>query len=414
MQQNYFYLSNSQLVKTYKDLEEKIQEGLQADEKELRCLPTYIIPEINLKDENVLVLDLGGTNFRAAIVSFEKEKYTIEKMEELELKTIMTQTPGIERDTFFNILIEVIERLGNLDTIKKVGYCFSYPCENDPKGDAKLIKWTKGVTVKDMVGELVGEPLRIYLNKKLGLRIETVKVINDTVAALYSGFLDKHKYDAYIGLIVGTGTNMATLYPVSKVPKIAMSDREGEIAINLESGNYNPPYGSVIDEILDEKSPNRGDQRFEKRVSGGYLGQLLADSFPMMDFSEGFNAKDLTYIMSNTDLFQPELVKTADRIYERSAQLVAASIAGLIDCLISAKDSIEEVCIVAEGGLFYSTDKNSRGIRRFKSYQTIVEEELNSFLEDSTVFDRKIQVKFIYMPNANLWGSAIAAISPSF
>ena len=35
-----------------------------------------------------------------------------------------------------------------------IGYCFSYPAESVLSGDAKLLRWTKGVDIKEMVGAI--------------------------------------------------------------------------------------------------------------------------------------------------------------------------------------------------------------------------------------------------------------------
>ncbi len=47
-----------------------------------------------------------------------------------------------------------------------IGYCFSYPTESVPGGDAKLLRWTKGVDIKEMIGKYIGNPLLNYLNEK--------------------------------------------------------------------------------------------------------------------------------------------------------------------------------------------------------------------------------------------------------
>lgn len=416
MNKNYFNLEHSQLIDTALLLTEKIKEGVAENDKEVRCLPTYIKPIRPVDqgiNEKILVLDLGGTNFRAAIVEFDKEQFIIEKIEEQELAEVMKRESNpIKRDEFYGILAEIISRLGDLSGITKVGYCFSYPCRNFENADAELIEWTKGVTVRNMVDELVGDSLLSYLNNKLGMNLLEIKVINDTVAALYSGLLGNADFDAYIGLIVGTGTNMAALFPVADIPKLHKNE-QGAITINLESGNFNPPYPTDLDNAIDAASDNKGRQRFEKRVSGMYLGSILTHSFPFMDFGKGFDAQGMTRLMSMPDVHKREVIKTADRIYERSAKLVAASLAGLIKSLSETKE-INNVCLVAEGGLFYSKDRNDEGIRQFKSYQSIVESELNLLLEDSRILGKNVTVKVVSRKNANLLGSAIAAISPSF
>ena len=64
-----------------------------------------------------------------------------------------------------------------------IGYCFSYPAESVPGGDAKLLRWTKGVDIKEMVGEFIGKPLLDYLNERNKIKFTGIKVVNDTIAS---------------------------------------------------------------------------------------------------------------------------------------------------------------------------------------------------------------------------------------
>lgn len=415
MEGTIFKISRKQLIEIANELSDKIDKGLKENDQEIRCLPTYINPSSdNLSTEKVLVLDLGGTNFRAAVVQLnERGELDIIEQRKEELAEIMKRTSSpINREQFFKKLSEMIGEL-NIEGIKKIGYCFSYPCENYENGDAKLIEWTKGVTNTGMVGELVGKQLMEYLNRELsGAAFEEIKVINDTIAALYGGI--KEKADAYIGLIVGTGTNMAAIYPASGVEKVPYS--KGNIAINLESGNFSPNYATEADRMADSQSDHPGKQRFEKMISGMYLGKLLEYTYPYVNFGKDLDAEGLTLIMSYPDTHKKEIVKTAEWIYERSAKLVAASLVGFILNLSKSK-AIKTVCLIAEGGLFWSNDSQEEGIRIFKSYKDIVEEELNALLKEPALKDKigkDIKVTIKNIKNANLTGSAVAAISPAF
>lgn len=105
----------------------------------------------------------------------------------------------------------------------------------------KIASLDKGVDIREMVGQFVGKPLLDYLNEKNKIRFTGVKVLNDTIASLFAGLTDK-SYDAYIGLIVGTGTNMATFIPSDKITKLDPECHvQGLIPVNLESGNFYPP-----------------------------------------------------------------------------------------------------------------------------------------------------------------------------
>lgn len=246
-----------------------------------------------------------------------------------------------------------------------IGYCFSYTAESLLNGDAKLISWTKGVDIKEMLGKQVGETLLKYLNENNSSKFTGIKVINDTVASLFAGLSDAN-YDAYIGLIVGTGTNMATFIDADKITKINPAFKgKGLIPVNLESVNFHPPHLTNVDEIVDACTETRGKQRFEKAVSGMYLGDVLKTVFPCDEFEDRFDAQKLTNIMNYPDIHKEKYVNVAKWIYERSAKLTAASSTGLILVLISHNPSLKRIKLVAEGSLFWSEYRKGKDYKDY-------------------------------------------------
>lgn len=211
------------------------------------------------------------------------------------------KSPGYTREELFKELADLIVEIKREEEMP-IGYCFSYPAESVPGGDAKLLRWTKGVDIRKMVGQFVGKPLLDYLNEKNKIKFTGIKVLNDTIASLFAGLTDK-SYDAYIGLIVGTGTNMATFIPADKIKKLDPAySVEGLIPVNLESGNFHPPFLTAVDDTVDAMSDSMGKQRFEKAVSGMYLGDILKAAFPLDEFEEKFDARKLTAIMNYPDI----------------------------------------------------------------------------------------------------------------
>ena len=295
MEKNIFQLDNEQLKEIARSFKAKVEEGLNTENAEIQCIPTFITPKASGINGKSLVLDLGGTNYRVAIEELFKE--------------MADMITGIKREKEMPI-----------------GYCFSYPTESVPGGDAKLLRWTKGVDIKEMIGEVVGKPLLDYLNERNKIKFTNIKVLNDTVASLFAGLTDS-SYDAYIGLIVGTGTK----------------------------------------------------------------------------FEEKFDAQKLTSIMNYPDIYKEVYVEVAQWIYSRSAQLVAASLTGLIMLLKSYNKNIRKICLVAEGSLFWS--KN----RKDKNYNMIVMEKLRELFSLFGLEDVEVDIKS--MNNANLIGTGIAALS---
>lgn len=402
MEKNIFELSTQQLKEIAQSLQEKVETGLSQKNSEIQCIPTFIHPKTDGVKGEALVLDLGGTNYRVATVDFNGEKPVIHPENGWKKDLSVMKTPGFTEQDLFKEQADPIGEI-RLDKEMPIGYCFSYPAESMLDGDAKLIRWTKGVDIREMLDKPVGQPLMDYLNERNEHKFTGIKVINDTVASLFAGLTDSDS-DAYIGLIVGTGTNMATFINANKITKIdPMLNQHGLIPVNLESGNFFPPHLTPIDDTVDALSGSRGAQRFEKAVSGMYLGEILKAAFPLDEFENDFDARKLAMMMNYPDVYKEKYVQVARWIYQRSAQLVAASLAGLIQVLHSHDQSIKRIRLVAEGSLFWSKSKKG------KPYRSLVTDELQILLNEFGLND--IQVLVEEIDNANLIGTAVAALS---
>lgn len=398
--ENPFALSIEQLADIARNLQQKIETGLQTDGTEIKCLPTYIHPKKDGISGTATVFDLGGTNFRAAVVSVGEQTEITDIVEDdiTEMKT-----EGFTREDLFETQAEIINQL-NLPANSPIGYCFSYPARSLTNGDAELINWTKGVNIKGMKGMPVGVPLVEYLNEHTGSNFYKIAVVNDTITSLFAGLLNPG-FDAYIGLIVGTGTNMATFFPSEYIPKIKdLKGWAGETPVNLESGNFNPPHLTSVDDAVDAQSDNKGFQRFEKAISGMYLGRVFRAAFPNDDIDENMDGAGLSRMMNDPEAHREEHVETAFYIYERSAKLVAASIAGLVLNLNSAYPEVKSIQVLAEGSLFWSKVRINDA-----AYVDMVNATLEELLAEMGMADKKVQISRI--ENANLIGAAMAVLS---
>lgn len=396
---NAFDLSSDQLKALSEEFEKKVEQGLSKDHQEIICMPTYI-PSIQLPDSGACyVVDLGGTNVRAAVVSFDKGKCTIDRGPS-EAKMPWVRKKSLEKQIYLDTQSRALASL-EYNKRSPLGYCFSYPAESTLDGDARLLQWTKEIIVPGVEGEKVGDMLLTHLSQNYkDVKCSGVVVINDTVASLIAG-LARPEVDAYIGLIVGTGTNMATFIDADSMPKLASLMVKGVLPINLESGNFNPSYLTQWDEIVDKASQDIGEHRFEKAISGAYLGNLFKAVYPDSEFNPKAGARGLARLISASES-SDAYVLTASHIYDRSAKLVAASLAGLMK-LLASKKRVETVRIVAEGSLFWGR------IRGENRYLSTTQSTLRSLLDELNLKD--VHFEFGKIENANLIGSAIAALA---
>ena len=186
------------------------KKGIAAGEE---MIHTFALPpEKKPANENVIVIDAGGTNFRSCLVTFDSNgKPSISEMEK-------TSMPGVAKELskkeFFDQFATNLEHLKNKAT--KIGFCFSYPMQITADGDGILNGFSKEVKAPEVVGCKIGECLSEALVAHGWKRPEKISLINDTVAALLAGASRSgtgFDYSSYIGFILGTGMNAAYIQP---------------------------------------------------------------------------------------------------------------------------------------------------------------------------------------------------------
>ena len=343
-------LSLDQLREVRDQLINRIEEGLSGPDQEVRCIPAYLRPPKPGLRGQAIVVDAGGTNMRAAWLELGdgEPKFLAGPFSGL-LPDGRERPCG--REEFFEAQAELVRRLGAPKGLP-LGYCFSYPAEVTPEGDARLLHWTKSIQVTGVEGTLVGTGLAETIGG-----VSQVKVLNDTVAALMGGAaLGGGKFDNYIGLIVGTGTNMATFIEERQIVKLGRTSGE-YLAVNLESGNYNPPHLTQWDDEVDQASNNPGKQRFEKAVSGFYLPYVFERVCPGV---AGFDPKEGSGQLSAIAQSQDARAARAARwVLDRSADLVAAGLAA-----VAHFSNLKQMGVQAEGGLFWKVEGYSSRVQQ--------------------------------------------------
>jgi hexokinase len=387
---DHFWLPAQHLAEIALQLKQRIVEGLEADGCEIKCLITYARARLPQTYEPAVVVDIGGTSVRAALV-----RYGADGAEILEGPVTgdlpVVRGALLEQTDYLGLQTDLVARLQPPSGCP-LGYCFSYPAAPSPDGDAVLINWTKEIFVPGVEGKAVGKLLLSALAAR-GIHCSSVAVVNDTVASLLAG-LTGGRAAGNIGLIVGTGTNMAPLLDQDKIPKFPSEMRWGAgIPINLETGNFTPPYLTRFDDRLDTASDNPGRQRFEKAVSGVYLGRLLQAAMPHIGFDPESGSRGVVELASSAQ--EGDERDTAKAILTRSARLTAACLAGLSSLLTDAG----RVHIVAEGGLFWGAP----------GYAEAVSSALSGTLE--RLGKPMITPEITRIENANLLGTAIAALN---
>ena len=253
-------------------------------------------------------------------------------------------------------------------------------------------------------------------------------VVNDTVATLLAGKATEkpgQKFSAYLGFILGTGTNVAYIEKNTNIPKLA-NPPEGAMAINTESGGFNKIAQSTFDEAMDKKTADCGSQRFEKMIAGAYLGKIGLEVFKAAAKAGYFSDEaaaavqslgtlesyDLDNFCAKFDngkpnpldkVFVSETDKAAARrlatpVFERAAILTAVHLAAFIVKTGGGTDPNAPVCVCIDGSTYYKT--------RVVSFPQIVKQELDAMLGP-----RNIAFALTVCPDdAPMIGAAVAAL----
>ncbi|HOB19597.1 MAG TPA: hexokinase [Candidatus Atribacteria bacterium] len=428
MKENRMHHEQIDFDKELKVFLEDMENGLNGRESTLEMLPTYISLGSEIKtNERVIVMDAGGTNFRVATVYFDDSKKPV--IEDFSNHPMPGTKGEISRDEFFETILEYIKPV--IDKSDKIGFCFSYPTEILPNGDGKAIRFSKEIRVRDMIGEPVGGRL-LEAAKKAGYKGDKqIVLLNDTVSTLLGGRAthpDK-EYSSYVGFILGTGTNTCYIEDTANIGKIRDKNISMQtMLINMESGGYCKAPTGVVDDEFDSTTVNPGQARFEKMISGGYLGGLmlallkkaaseglLSKAFrENIDRLETLGAIDadaflrLPYgnsVLSACCSTDPEegrrdretLYHLLDSVIERAAKLVTISLTGVVTKTGKGTDPCLPVCITADGSTFYM----------LKS----MKEKIEYYVKKHMVEERGLYIEFVKAENPNLIGSAIAALS---
>ena len=249
-----------------------MENGLKGKPSSLMMIPTYLSTTGQLPlNKPVVVIDAGGTNLRLAAVQFSENGLDVLKFEKHAMLGVKEAMTG---DQFIDKLVDLL--MPFLQYSKNIGFCFSFPAEILANKDGKIISFSKENKITDYQGIVLGESMNKKLKEKGYQDNINVVVLNDTVATLLGGPALKKgaSIDGQIGLILGTGTNCAYIEKTANIFKINCNTMD-EMIINTESGMFDKVEQGYFDKLVDNDSFNPGNSKFEKMISGVYLGSVI-------------------------------------------------------------------------------------------------------------------------------------------
>ncbi|HOM59019.1 MAG TPA: hexokinase [Kiritimatiellia bacterium] len=401
--------------------DEEMAAGLAGRPSSLMMIPSFLsIGQPVRTGTPVVVLDAGGTNLRAAVVTLDAAgRPEISAFR----KRSMPGTEGeLEAEAFFDAFAEFLMPV--IDAAETIGFCFSYAAEILPDCDARLIRWSKQIQAPSVEGQRIGAGLKRHLARRGYTR--RIVILNDTVATLLAGrsMGVTHDYSAYVGFILGTGTNTAYVERNARITKRTDLDPAGSMVINVESGAFRRVTQSRFDSLMDAETRDPGSYTFEKMISGAYLGSLgltvlrearkaglfqpaaaaAIDAWPSLsnkhldDFCGGRPASDNPFLDAVFTAEDREtVVRLATPLYARAAVLTAVNLASAILKTGEGRDPARPVCVNVDGSTYYRT--------LTADFRNLVGRELAALLEP-----RGIAYELIRVEDSPVIGAAVAGL----
>ncbi|KAJ9612136.1 hypothetical protein H2200_003733 [Cladophialophora chaetospira] len=275
--------------------QQQLREGLSRNGAAISCIPSHVTSMPNGAEKGIyLAVDVGGTNLRVCSVTLHGDKtYSL-----TESKVVIPQSVrlGAASKDFFGFVALQIQQFLKENDLHKVGdgtvvgseretyplgMTFSFAFEQLGVNQGILLKWDKDFNIPDAVGKDVGSLLQREL-EALQLPVVIATLTNDTVGTLMArSYTSPGKGDTLLGAVFGTGTNGAYMERIPDITKLAgtRQDSSSYMAINTEWGGFDNNLSVLeltrFDRQVDATSANPGLERFEKLISGLYLGEIL-------------------------------------------------------------------------------------------------------------------------------------------
>ncbi|XP_066495316.1 hexokinase-2 [Tiliqua scincoides] len=347
-------LDLQQLLEIKKRMRQEMEFGLAKEthaEAAVKMLPTYVCatPDGTEKGD-FLALDLGGTNFRVLLVKIRSgTRRSVEMHNKIySIPQDVMQGTGEELfDHIVHCIADFLEYMGMKGVSLPLGFTFSFPCKQNSLDEAILVEWTKGFSATGCVGEDVVGLLKDAIHRRDEFDLDVVAVVNDTVGTMMTcGYEDPL---CEVGLIVGTGSNACYMEEMKNVELV--EGDEGRMCVNMEWGAFGDSgclddFRTVFDVAVDENSLNPGKQRYEKMISGMYLGEIVRNI--LIDFTKQgllFRGR-ISERLKTRGIFETKFLSQIES--DRLALLQVRSILQHLGLESTCDDSIivKEVCTV--------------------------------------------------------------------
>ncbi|KSA03703.1 uncharacterized protein AC631_00515 [Debaryomyces fabryi] len=290
-----------------------------SENSKLTMLPNYNISPTGMEEGNFLIIDVGGSTLRVAVIRidpFVAESEDRSKRVHIIIEKkwhINDSSKTIDSEFFKWLSSKVYETLQEQNLIKvddlviNTGISWSFPLEQVSHNSGKIVYVGKGYTIaSDIYNQDLKSILEKSLSNNFNINIDIKTIINDSLAVYSAGsFLDKHMK---LALVLGTGFNMCCSLNTSKLHE-GKKLHQDAILLNTELSLF----GHTLISDLASKYDSKIDKRFDLKEA-------------TLNFKPHMTVDPLT-----NDIFQPSELMTSGRYLCELTRLI------LID-LIEAKE----------------------------------------------------------------------------
>ncbi|KAK1900918.1 Hexokinase-2, partial [Dissostichus eleginoides] len=348
-------LSREQLLDVKRRMSEDMERGLSKQNHEqssVKMLPSYVrdTPD-GTEHGDFLALDLGGSSFRVLLVRVRSGKGHNVDMHHKIYSIPQETMQGTGEELFSHIvdcIADFLEYMGMSGATLPLGFTFSFPCYQTKIDQGILLKWTKGFKASGCEGQDVLTLLKDAVRRRREFDLNFVAVVNDTVGTMMTCCYEDPQCE--VGLIVGTGTNCCYMEEMQNIERVEGDD--GRMCVNMEWGAFGEngeldDFCTAFDHLVDDSSNYPGKQRYEKMISGMYLGEIVRNV--LIDFtSKGllFRGK-LSERLKTHGIFETKFLAQIES--DRLAMRQVRSILQHLGLTISTCDDsvlVKEVCSV--------------------------------------------------------------------
>lgn len=270
----------------------RTQYKTKLQESDACMLPSYCHTLPTGQEKGTYIsLDVGGSTFRVALVELygrnaRPDPMVVRRMATSKIDERIRKLPST---LFFDWMADRIqdmleqgEQTWRSDEPLPIGLAWSFPIEQTSHRGGKLQGMGKGFSChEDTIGMDLGTLVETACaGRQLNVRVDAI--VNDSSATLLSqAYLDPA---TSMGLILGTGTNVAAYLPTSCMGKSkfgvrdpAWFDRAEKVITNTELSMFGK---SILpetrwDELLNRQHQLPDFQPLEYMTTGRYLGELL-------------------------------------------------------------------------------------------------------------------------------------------